>query len=105
MVTRCAGLRNGAARRSSEPGANVSSSEPSKDGGPPQSAGSFGRVTVRGDCATVELKYVCNLSYRPKFYAGRYRDVAQAEYGSRDLHGGWNAGPGTRLDRSRTIAA
>jgi hypothetical protein len=60
---------------------------------------------VRGDCATVELKYVCNLSYRPKFYAGRYRDVAQAEYGSRDLHGGWNAGPGTRLDRSRTIAA
>jgi hypothetical protein len=29
----------------------------------------------------------------------------QAEYGSRDLHGGWNAGPGTRLDRSRTIAA
>jgi hypothetical protein len=33
---------------------------------------------VRGDCATVELKYVCNLSYRPKFYAGRYRDVALA---------------------------
>jgi hypothetical protein len=56
---------------------------------------------VRGDCATVELNYVCNLSYRPKFYAGRYRDVAQAEYGSRDLHGAWNAGPGTRLDRSR----
>jgi hypothetical protein len=33
------------------------------------------------------------------------RDVAQAEYGSRDLHGRWNAGPGTTLDRSRAIAA
>jgi hypothetical protein len=39
MVTRRAGLRNGAAHRSSEAGANVSSSEPSKDGGPPQSVG------------------------------------------------------------------
>jgi hypothetical protein len=64
---------------------------------------------VRGDCATVELKYVCNLSYRPNFMPvgtqRSVRDVPQAEHGSRDLHGGWNAGPGTRLDRSRTIAA
>ena len=48
MVTRCAGLRNRAARRSSEPGANVSSSEPSKDGGPLQSVG---RVLWEGDRA------------------------------------------------------
>jgi hypothetical protein len=33
------------------------------------------------------------------------RAMPQAEYGSRDLHGRWNAGPGTTLDRSRTIAA
>jgi hypothetical protein len=46
---------------------------------------------------------------RPKFMPvgtqRAVRDVAQAEYGSRDLHGCWNAGPGTRLDRSRAIGA
>jgi hypothetical protein len=57
---------------------------------------------VRGDCATVELKYVCNLSYRPKFSVPR---CGTGQYASRNLHWGWNAGPGTRLDRSRTIAA
>ena len=31
---------------------------------------------MRGDCASVELKYVCNLSYRSKFYAGRYKGCA-----------------------------
>jgi hypothetical protein len=60
---------------------------------------------VSGDGATVELKYVCNLSYRPKFYAGRYTKGNRPNTEAVIFMGSWNAGPGKRLDRSRTIAA
>ena len=48
--------------------------------------------------------YHIALNFMPVGTQRSVRDVPQAEYGSRDLHGGWNAGPGARLDRSRTIA-
>src|ERR1700731_3838184 len=49
--------------------------------------------------------YHIALNFMPVGTQRSVRDVPQAEYGSRDLHAGWSAGPGTRLDRSLTIAA